>query len=153
MTNSTTSKTKRMMTEPSPLEKIREKQKQDLKRIFHGHRKEVGDCYNIFRARWFIWRSALPIAIVSNLPIDTMLCLDGRYPKKAISMPRNLSIWIARDVGDLTFSQIGAVLSRDHTTIGHSTRLIDRAFERGDEAVTDLLHQVLELESRWASRK
>lgn len=151
--NSTTLKTKRMMTERSPLEKISEKQEQDLRRILHGHRKGINDRYRLFRAQWFIWRSALPVAIVSNLRIDTVLCLDGRYPKKAISMPRNLSIWIARDVGDLTFSQIGAVLSRDHTTIVHSTRLIDRALERGDEAVTDLLHQVLELESRWVSRK
>lgn len=141
------------MVDLSPLEEIQKKQQSDLRRILQSHQKEIRDRYDIFKARWYIWRSALPVSIVSNLSIDTVLCLDRRYVTKSISTSRNLSIWLARDVGELTLSQIGAVLLRDYTTISHSVQIIDKALGRGDELVTDLLHQVLEMESRWDLRK
>ncbi len=121
-----------------------------------------------FKARWFVWRSALPISMISGLTCEEILSgrsktlrqRDGRskpdgskyrkeygYGSRYFYLERSMAIWICRTIGDISFSQIGAVIDRKNVTVM-------RAFNRADDAITarvpkyfDLLTDVLYLEN------
>jgi len=77
--------------------------------------------------------------------------LTGRRRTRAISMPRQVGMYLARELTDLSFPQIGEKLGgRDHTTIMHGHEKIEDLFDKDEE----LRQQVLDIKGKlYGSRQ
>ncbi|MFP3895815.1 MAG: chromosomal replication initiator protein DnaA [Anaerolineales bacterium] len=82
------------------------------------------------------------VAEYFNLRVDD---LTGRRRTRAIAVPRQVGMYLARELTDLSFPQIGDKLGgRDHTTIMHGHDKIEELFDKDDE----LRQQVLDIKSK-----
>lgn len=71
--------------------------------------------------------------------------LTGRRRTRTIVVPRQVGMYLARELTDLSFPQIGEKLGgRDHTTIMHGHDKIEELFDKDDE----LRQQVLDIKSK-----
>lgn len=62
--------------------------------------------------------------------------LSDRRPK-TIARPRQCAIWAARTLTRKSFSQIGRIFGRDHTTVLHAVRLISAGRETDEKLNID----------------
>lgn len=127
-----------------------------------------------FRARWFVWRAALPISIISGLACEeiisgrsrTLRQHDGRskpdgskyrrrygYGSQLFFLERSMVIWICRTIGGISFSQIGSVIDRKHTVAAAAFRCADDAIIGREPKYFDLLNDVLYLENNELESK
>ncbi|MGM0401337.1 MAG: chromosomal replication initiator protein DnaA [Chloroflexota bacterium] len=82
------------------------------------------------------------VAEYFNLRMDD---LTGRRRTRAIAVPRQVGMYLARELTDLSFPKIGEKLGgRDHTTIMHGHDKIEELFDKDDE----LRQQVLDIKSK-----
>jgi chromosomal replication initiator protein len=71
--------------------------------------------------------------------------LTGRRRTRAISVPRQVGMYLARELTDLSFPQIGEELGgRDHTTIMHGHEKIEELFDKDEE----MRQQVLDIKAK-----
>lgn len=142
------------MADLSSLDDIKKQYDASVRKLLNRHRREIQYQEYLFRARWFIWRAALPVAVVSGLNIETMLSVQTRgYPRSVVSQPRQVTIWLARHLGKLKFTHMANVLLRDHTSVVYAVSVTGKAIKKRDQEVLELLSHVFDLEDRWASRK
>ena len=52
--------------------------------------------------------------------------IKGKSRKESIATARHISIYLATQLTDLSQSAIGAYYDRDHTTVGHSIRKVEK---------------------------
>jgi chromosomal replication initiator protein len=62
----------------------------------------------------------------------------------AVSHARQIAMYLARDLTDLSLAEIAREFRRDHTTILHATRAVS-ARASADAGVSDTIHRVREL--------
>lgn len=62
---------------------------------------------------------------------------------RAVARPRQVVMWVAVRTTARTLSEIGRIMSRDHTTVIHAIRTIDRLRASGDIWVTRLSNEAL----------
>jgi len=93
-----------------------------------------------FRARWFVWRAALPVSMISGVAVD--LLFRGR----PFFTERSVVIWLARSLGGISLSQIGRVLDRHHTSIMSAFRRADEGIREKEPSFFYLLQDVFESE-------
>ncbi len=113
-----------------------------------------------FRARWFVWRAALPISIISGLTCEEIISGRGSAPRRhgcgsgLFFFERSMVIWICRTIGDISFSQIGSVIDRKHSAAMSAFKCADDAIAKREPKYFDLLTDVLYLEdSELGSQK
>lgn len=111
-----------------------------------------------FRARWFAWRSALAVSLISGLTCEQIISGNGLvlrkergtlrgYGSNLFFLERSMVIWICRTIGDISFTQIGAVVDRQNTSVMSAFRRADDAIASREPKYFDLLTDVLYLES------
>jgi chromosomal replication initiator protein len=85
------------------------------------------------------------VAAYFELRVDDLV---GPRRHRHIARPRQICMYLARDLTDMSLPQIGDALGgRDHTTIMHGCDKISALFEKSDE----IRHQVLELKTKLSS--
>jgi chromosomal replication initiator protein len=85
------------------------------------------------------------VAAYFELRIDDLV---GPRRNRYIARPRQICMYLARDLTDMSLPQIGDALGgRDHTTIMHGCDKISALFEKSDE----IRRQVLELKTKLSS--
>lgn len=125
----------------------------ELRRLLQKRRREIRLRSDESKSIWFIWRAVLPVSIVSNIDPDTILSVDSKSHRWAISTPRHVTIWLAKTCGNLKYTVMGRVLSRDHTSIVNSVNVVEKSLNSGNERVCKLVSDVLEMEFRWSLKK
>ena len=76
------------------------------------------------------------VALVTNIPVDA---LTSKRREKQVAYARHLAMYLLRDVAHQSYAQIGRLLGgRDHTTVLHGFRRIDRLLETDPDVRRDL---------------
>ena len=76
------------------------------------------------------------VAQVTNIPVDA---LTSKRREKQVAYARHLAMYLLRDVAHQSYAQIGRILGgRDHTTVLHGFRRIDRLLETDPDVRRDL---------------
>ena len=104
------------------------------------YRQSIKEIEKEFRARWFVWRSLLPISLISSIPCEEILVGRANFRERA------LAIWLARQIGDLRYIDLGKVVDRDHTSVLSSCRRVEDALEAREPGFWNLLQDVIYLE-------
>jgi len=111
-----------------------------LWRVANPHRKRIASLEEEFRARWFIWRAAIPIASISGVPVRYI------FYSNELFMERSLTIWIAKGASDSSFKSLGHVIDRDRATVAHSFKRAEYFLERKNPFFMSLLQDLISLE-------
>ena len=115
----------------------------DLNTIRLNGRRKIKKAEDEFYLKWFLWRSALPISLVTNIrPRDILV--GGRQPEVVVA--RRLCIWLTWESGKFSYYRIGLALGCDHSTIRHSMTIVKDALTKPSSAFSLLLDDVLRLE-------
>ena len=81
------------------------------------------------------------VCSVLEVPRSAMLSTNRTA---AVSHARQIAMYLARDLTDLSLAEIAREFRRDHTTILHATRAVS-ARASADAGVSDTIHRVREL--------
>jgi chromosomal replication initiator protein len=87
--------------------------------------------------------AAIQDAVCSELGVSRASMLSATRTA-AVSKARQIAMYLAREVTDLSLADIAREFGRDHTTILHATRAVS-ARASADAAVSDTIHRVREL--------
>lgn len=80
------------------------------------------------------------IDAVAQVAGITPVEIRSRRRRVALSRPRQMAYWLVRDSLELmSWPDIGAAMNKDHTTVMHGVRVIDRLLREGDAATHALL--------------
>lgn len=71
--------------------------------------------------------------------ITELLSPDTSYP---LSRQRQICYWLLRQHCDLSYPQIGKIMGREHTTILHGVRVIDRKYKTQYSTVRRDIHRI-----------
>lgn len=83
---------------------------------------------------------AIARRVAERFRID-LKSLRGRVRHRSILWPRQVSMYLIRELTGLPLAQIGAYFGRDHTTILHACRKVEAALE-SDPALAGLLREL-----------
>lgn len=103
-----------------------------------------------FRARWFVWRAALPISIIVG--VQPGYIFEAGAP---MSTPRTMAAWLASTAGDVPAPDIADVIGRDRTTVLNSIKRARIGVADPSSAFYKLMTDLLDFETEhlWASKK
>ena len=87
--------------------------------------------------------AAIQEAVCSELGVSRSSMLSATRTA-AVSKARQIAMYLARELTDLSLADIAREFGRDHTTILHATRAVS-ARASADAAVSDTIHRVREL--------
>jgi chromosomal replication initiator protein len=87
--------------------------------------------------------AAIQEAVCSELGVSRSSMLSATRTA-AVSKARQIAMFLARELTDLSLADIAREFGRDHTTILHATRAVS-ARASADAAVSDTIHRVREL--------
>ena len=77
------------------------------------------------------------VAHVTNIPVDA---ITSKRREKQVAYARHLSMYLLRDLAHQSYAQIGRLLGgRDHTTVLHGFRRIEKLLEEDADVRRDLL--------------
>ena len=77
------------------------------------------------------------VAHVTNVPVDA---ITSKRREKQVAYARHLSMYLLRDLAHQSYAQIGRLLGgRDHTTVLHGFRRIEKLLEEDADVRRDLL--------------
>ena len=97
-----------------------------------------------FSVRWFAWRSAYPISIVTGYRAAHLLFGTSNEPDMVI--PRRMAFWMVRTLGMWSYPEIGRALGRDHTTIRLATVTVEQSLKEKSMPYYPLMMDVLEVD-------
>lgn len=142
----TSKMTSKMSLDLSFISDIPKQYERDLHALEINHRRSKEQLYDEFRAKWFIYRSVLPVSLVSGIHPNVILS-----PAKAreIFDARSVVIWIAHRASGATHSVMGRVLNRDHSSIRYAIRHVDESLADRRRNITSTIEDVCMLESQW----
>lgn len=100
-----------------------------------------------FKARWFLWRSSLPVSVAAGMHPHHLWSTSRR---RSEARPRHVWLWIGRYTGGLTYSSMANTIGRDHTTIVKSCQLVDEQLSNGNGDLVEILKNALDIEREWA---
>ena len=76
------------------------------------------------------------VAQITNIPVDA---LTSKRREKQVAYARHLAMYLLRDLAQQSYAQIGRLLGgRDHTTVLHGFRRIERLLEEDPDVRRDL---------------
>ena len=76
------------------------------------------------------------VAQITNIPVDA---LTSKRREKQVAYARHLAMYLLRDLAQQSYAQIGRLLGgRDHTTVLHGFRRIERSLEEDPDVRRDL---------------
>lgn len=73
--------------------------------------------------------------------------IKGKSRKETIATARHISIYLATQLTDLSQSAIGAYYDRDHTTIGHSIKKVERSIHQDPNFAYEVEELIREIRS------
>jgi len=135
-----------MISDLRLLRDIKKRRDQELHALDIEYRKRKESLEKDFRARWFIYRALIPVAAVSGIPAEGILSTSIR---RDIFEARSLVIWMAFHASGSSYSSIGRIMDRDHSTIIYSVSNVDEALKRESSNIMRMLIDVCHLESEW----
>ncbi len=68
--------------------------------------------------------------------------LTGKTQKKECTIPRQIAMYLCRDVLRLPFMKIGDLFSRDHSTVMSSIKIVKEEIEGGNKEISTILRSI-----------
>lgn len=118
----------------------------DLNSLNISWRRAQEELNKEFKVKWYIYRSLIPISVVSDLSVEEILS-DTRV--RSIFNARAIAMWITHHAGCFGYSSIGRAINRDHTTVANAVHVVDAAISNRSGPVYMMLMDVIDLEDQW----
>jgi len=126
--------------------KLAEQYESDLHSLNVSWRQAQERLNKSFRAKWFIHRAVIPVAIVSGVHSDRIL---SDILIREVSNPRALVMWIAYQTGNIGYSSMGRIMNRDHSTVRHAIQVAGDNIAAKSGSMYTMFVDVCDLEDQW----